>query len=478
MSTVKDSKVDIVLNGPEDWVGWNREFTAKMKLLQLHDYLVHKRELLDEPPARINAIKVHATLRNRRVAEAKAGKDTDYMNHDTDDDDDPEAENASESSDSETIEDPAPAPEPADQAEEGAPPPPPPPASAAAANAAKKAKEAKLRKAVKEVQDYFKNNMTAIINELVRNHEAKRKAWKEQQNNLMKADAFLTVSVSQLLRNSHFSEGATLRQWYDNLRSVAQKPLQTEAAIRDKLNAHIEALKATKHQSINQAEFERWLTKWESIMEEATLYKLAETTTIGLWFDQFIGAIANPIPSFAATFQLQGNEQGNALTFRWVAEKLRQVTPILLEARPSRVNKGSFPSFGQSSDGYSHGHGHGHSHGHNHEEKPPKKNNLPMRKRGISNPDGNRADEKPQCRACLGIHKTGRCFYLYPELAPEGWHPRDHVRERVEENLKQDPTLRAEAGRHGLKGKKSKPNLLKGGSGKKQPRKDQAEQSD
>jgi chemotaxis protein histidine kinase CheA len=474
MSTVnKDSKVEIILNGPEDWVGWNREFTAKMKLLQLHDYLVHKKELLEEPPARINAIKEHTTLRNRRVAEAKAGKHTDYMNHD---DDDPEAENASQSSDSETLEDPAPEP---DQAEEGAPPvapaaalpaPPEAAAAAAAATAAKKAKEAKIKKVVREVQDYFKNNMTAIINELVRNHEAKRKAWKEQQTNLLKADAFLTISVSQLLRNSHFSEGATLRQWYDNLRSVAQKPLQTEAAIRGKLNAHVEALKATKHQSINQAEFERWLTKWESIMEEATLYNLAETTTIGLWFDQFIGAIANPIPSFAATFQLQGNEQGNALTFRWVAEKLRQVTPILLEARPSRVNKGSFPAFGQPSDG--------HGHGHNHEETPPKKNNLPMRKRGISNPNGNRADEKPQCRACLGIHKTGRCFYLYPELAPEGWHPRDHVRERVEENLKQDPTLRAEAGRHGLKAKKSKSNLLKGGPGKKQPRKDQAEQSD
>ena len=291
----------------------------------------------------------------------------------------------------------------------------------------------------------------------------------------MKADAFLTVSVSQLLRNSHFSEGATLRQWYDNLRGVAQKPLQTEAAIRGKLNAHIDALKATKHQSINQAEFERWLTKWESIMEEATLYKLAETTTIGLWFNQFITAIANPIPSFAATFQLQGNEQGNALTFRWVAEKLRQVTPILLEARPSRVNKGSFPSFGQSPDGD--GHKHGRKHGHNHEESPPKNNKLPMRKRGISNPDGDRTDGKPKCRVCLGIHKTGRCYYLYPELAPEGWHPRDHVRERVEENLKQDLTLREEADRYGPKAKKNKPNL-KGGSGKKQPRKDQAEQSD
>ena len=177
MPTAKDSKVDIVLSGPEDWVGWNREFTAKMKLLQLHDYLVHKTELLDEPPAKINAIKVHATQRNRRVAEAKAGRHTDYMNHD--DDDDPEAENASQSSDSETLEDPTPAPEPADQTEESAPPPAlpaPPAAEVAAVAAAKRAKEAKIKKTVREVQDYFKNNQTAIINELVRNYEAGRKA--------------------------------------------------------------------------------------------------------------------------------------------------------------------------------------------------------------------------------------------------------------------------------------------------------------
>ena len=38
MSSGPDSKVDIILNNPGDWVGWNREFATRMRALHLLDY--------------------------------------------------------------------------------------------------------------------------------------------------------------------------------------------------------------------------------------------------------------------------------------------------------------------------------------------------------------------------------------------------------------------------------------------------------
>jgi hypothetical protein len=47
-----------------------------------------------------------------------------------------------------------------------------------------------------------------------------------------------------------------MRQWYNNLKSIAQQPFEIEKAIRTKMRAHLAALKAPKHRSINQQDFE------------------------------------------------------------------------------------------------------------------------------------------------------------------------------------------------------------------------------
>ncbi|KAK4220409.1 hypothetical protein QBC38DRAFT_494454 [Podospora fimiseda] len=47
---------------------------------------------------------------------------------------------------------------------------------------------------------------------------------------------------------------------------------------------------------------------------------------------------------------------------------------------------------------------------------------------------------KPRCPCCGQIHRLARCFYVFPELAPEDFKEREHIRAKVKEALL-DPKL-------------------------------------
>ncbi|KAJ4294946.1 hypothetical protein N0V88_005185 [Collariella sp. IMI 366227] len=427
MASAQDSKVDIILNGSGDWVGWNREFTTKMKALHLLEYFNGRRELLEEPPMQFDSMRALRDLRDKRLKAAREGKQLDYLV--LSDETDEATGAATTPSDNDTADEST---ESTNTAPTGAPAPVP-----ATTN---------IKKAIKEVEDHFKTFGTTIVNDLVRNHEYKRVEWRAQDGRLLKAQTFLTTTVSPALRNAHFSENADMRQWYNNLKSVAQQPFEIEEGIRTRLRAHLEVLKAPKHKAINRTDFDRWLTKWETLMDEATLQGLAETTSIGLWFEDFIRAISNPLPQFAALFRIQARRQGTNLSFREVTTDVRQATQSLLELTSGRISKGTFPAFGQDT-----------------QDRETGEESTRINPHGIKRKNSSAAGTKPKCRACDQIHRTERCYYLRPELAPENWEPRDHLRERVEETLKQDSTLKIETSRIRLK--KSKPNLKKGGSG-------------
>ncbi|KAL2143975.1 hypothetical protein VTI28DRAFT_9727 [Corynascus sepedonium] len=417
-----DSGADIILNSSADWNGWNREFTNKMRALHLLGYFKGEMELLEEPPRQFNSIKSFLDLREKHINAAMQGKRFDYANLDN------ELEDATILSDYVKTED-------IDSYL----------TTTTATTTGPTSGDIEIKKAVKEIEDFFKTHDSIIIGDLVRNYELRIKEWEAQDTCLLEAHTFLTTTVSPILRNAYFSVDGDMRTWYNNLKSVAPQPFENERAIRMGLRIHVETLQAPKYQAINRPDFERWLTKWETLMNEATLHGLAEITIVGLWFEDFIRAITNLFPVFAAMLRIHAGKQGNQLSFREVATDVRQAIPYLFDARNGRIIKGTFLE--SSPDGND-----------NNDQEEDKGFTAPARK--ISRPPKRKAssaDEKLQCRACRGIHKTERCFYLKPELAPGNWEPRDHVRERVEESLRMDPTLRIETARP--RPKKSKSNL-------------------
>jgi hypothetical protein len=49
------------------------------------------------------------------------------------------------------------------------------------------------------------------------------------------------------------------------------------------------------------------------------------------------------------------------------------------------------------------------------------------------------------CCGCGGNHWIQFCFYLFPNIAPEGWESSPEIEALVKENLKQDPLILKEA---------------------------------
>jgi len=49
-----------------------------------------------------------------------------------------------------------------------------------------------------------------------------------------------------------------------------------------------------------------------------------------------------------------------------------------------------------------------------------------------------RAPKRRQCRACGGFHLYKRCYYLFPDLAPEAWVARSEIKKVVKEALDED----------------------------------------
>jgi hypothetical protein len=67
-------------------------------------------------------------------------------------------------------------------------------------------------------------------------------------------------------------------------------------------------------------------------MDEAILQGLAETTTPGIWLEDFLKAIANPLTQLASRFDTQITSQDDNIAFRGVTGKIRQTFPRLIDA--------------------------------------------------------------------------------------------------------------------------------------------------
>jgi hypothetical protein len=58
---------------------------------------------------------------------------------------------------------------------------------------------------------------------------------------------------------------------------------------------------------------------------------------------------------------------------------------------------------------------------------------------------GEKSDDKPKCKACrLPFHSLERCYYVFPELAPDSFKPYDRIQEQTDKALKEDEKLKKE----------------------------------
>jgi hypothetical protein len=286
-----------------------------------------------------------------------------------------------------------------------------------------------------------------------------QKAFEKQLDLIAKMKEWITANVSVHFQKTCCKATQSLPQWYTTLKKAAGASKRLEDA--NARRKYREALNLPKSKDLTA-----WADRWEQAMTEAKEKKVVATTRVSEWFEDFLTAVKDVDPIWAKAYGITKDPQvdNDSLDFHTVANDLRKMASQSFPAM-AKIAKGAFgPSFA----------GKEYQYGRCEESLEDANEDKTKRKRGHSRPtqgqQNNRllssnarmpdkevepvASRKRKattseytrrvCRGCGGYHLTQNCFYLFPDKAPEGWTPRPRFQKLTEDNLKEDPTLKAE----------------------------------
>ncbi|KAJ3454848.1 hypothetical protein MRS44_013448 [Fusarium solani] len=283
-------------------------------------------------------------------------------------------------------------------------------------------------------------------------YEQDHREYKEQEANCEKLKAWVTETVDYGLRQSSCRATWNLRTWYTNLKtSVGATEREQQTAARRKYQA------ATAVLARPPKDFAGWITTWEMATNHALVMRTGGVEDPNIWFEDLAKAIqpilGNWVTIYAGIYK--DKLEDKSLTIGEVAKDLRKEAErrniLHTEEKRSRITKGAFgPTFAadqestaqpdtqiqskessvhpqeQSSDG------------------KRKANQAPSsrRKRVASS---NNTDTI--CKACDGNHALAKCYYAFPNTAPEYFKERKIIRDAFEHRLGIDSSLKEEINR-------------------------------
>jgi hypothetical protein len=263
-----------------------------------------------------------------------------------------------------------------------------------------------------------------------------KKEFKDYRTNLDKLTDWITSTTGTSIRESCCDEDKTIDEWYLALKQTGSPYEEVQVVhLRTKYQAAIKPLTRMPRK------FNEWLTEWESIMAEGQRIKYPEAINATFWARDLAKALQNILGSWSSTFLSINRTKihTNDLHFRQVAAELHEHWSSLYQQPPSRIAKGSFPTFGQSNDTVPY----------DLENEPDAdSSDQPMKKKQRSKKrkrvDTTDATSRTRCMACQARHPLRECYYAFPHLVPEGWTPRPAATRLVADRIKQDTSLAEE----------------------------------
>jgi hypothetical protein len=99
----------------------------------------------------------------------------------------------------------------------------------------------------------------------------------------------------------------------------------------------------------------------------------------------------------------------------------------LMHPAKSRSNKAAFAAGGPTLD--------------NEEPDNEKKRGRGRNTQKRPQPYGGGSSSSQRCKACDGFHTLSKCWYAFPDTAPEDWRPRDHITKMVKDRISNTPDL-------------------------------------
>lgn len=271
-------------------------------------------------------------------------------------------------------------------------------------------------------------------------YELDSREYRTQSDGILKLKEWMEKTVSNHLKKVHFKPREPISTWYSNLKKSVGGSSATSMEIA------VERYKKAIKPPTKRTDLSTWISDWEKAMTLGTDKKIGATQSSYEWFNELKAALSCSI--LADWFQIYAVTQrekirAGTLEFSEVVLDMRETLRSgsqLAQGSRSRVVKGAFgPTFAGQGD--------------ESEEEPekPKRDEKSTPKRKYSNLANS---TKRTCQACGYFHLTEKCYYIFPTLAPEDWKEKGHIRQQVNQALREDPTILEDAKR--ARSKKSK----------------------
>ena len=271
------------------------------------------------------------------------------------------------------------------------------------------------------------------------------KQYSDEKNKIKELKDWVTSSIATHYFESACEPTESIRGWYKKIKehSGVSKEMITTTA-RDNYKKAVTVLtKAPK-------DFDVWLNNWEQAISHAESKEVPEALSISSWFDDFLHAVDPLMGYWTTAYRLtkQSEVDSGSLTYRTLANDFRKELRHRKSTSSSgKTAKGSFgAAFGPKADSAegdapTHQGAEGSSStGHNiaggRSNRRHKRATSENQEEVLEN-----QGTRPICPVCNLKHQLLKCYYAFPELAPEGFQPREHVQKRAEENLQKKDVI-------------------------------------
>lgn len=293
-------------------------------------------------------------------------------------------------------------------------------------------------------------------------YQTNDKRYTQQVERIERLKQWILKTTSPHLQLTSCDPIQPITHWYKALK--LQVGISDDEALHNAREAYRLATKPLLHAP---KDLIKWSDAWEQAMATAQRRGVPEALTTKTWLSDFLDAVKPILGHWVTSYKLSPKSAQLTLNYRAVANDFREEVRQSTKARipvGNRIAKGSFgPSFagkeakeayqedaldseiepgsdeGEQMNGRKRQRGSGPGNGSGKGKRKKQRTSGPA-----NPPEGEKPKNGPKkapgtasttCPCCGQFHRLNKCWYIFPEQAPDGFVEREHVRMRVKEAL-------------------------------------------
>ncbi|KAE8853014.1 hypothetical protein HRS9122_00006 [Pyrenophora teres f. teres] len=270
------------------------------------------------------------------------------------------------------------------------------------------------------------NTGKALYKEDVEDYKGRLEAYKiedtkyqRERNHLAQVTDFIRTTVSAHLFTNCCKPSQPYRDWITKL--AATVGVRAEDELDKARTRYHEAIRPMR--AVTQ--WDTWLTEVDHAVTEGRATGVPECLNDQFIKKDFVSSVSKHFSTWTTSFIVHGLRDPT-VTATEMFLQFRQNAQLMHPSK-NRSNKAAFAAGGPTLDNEEPDNEKKRGRGHN------------TQKRQHAYRGGSTSSQK--CKACDGFHTLSKCWYAFPDTAPEGWQPRDHITKMVKDRISSTPDL-------------------------------------